>query len=117
MNRIVQVLVAAASVVILVAGVSYLSDRSAERAEANERAAIVADIQAAETRAWVEARKAEKRQAIDRCRDDLHAYDSQGVTFAFVERAVADGEILTGDAMLSAVAACREMVSSATLSE
>ena len=117
MNRTLQILIAVACVVVIACGAIFLMDRKevAEQAAADREWAAM--VQRGRAEAFANAQRAKQQAAIDACAAALDAYDSRNETFAFVERVKASGQVLTGDAMLAEVAACRDLIRSSTPSE
>lgn len=117
MNRSMQILIATTCVIVIACGGIYLMDRKEiadQKAADREWAAM---IERSERKAFADAQRAKSQAKIDDCAADLDAYDNQNSANAFVHRAKASGKELTGDALLSEVAACREMVNSSKPSE
>lgn len=109
MHKALQVLVAIAALVVILAGGAYLLELSQE---AEERAALEAEEAAqAQFRSeiWAEIQRAKMQAEIDQCATDLSSYDN-GNSAAFVARAIADGGTLTGDTMAAEVDKCRALV-------
>ena len=103
MHKSVQILIAAACVIIIAAGSIWLMDRKKQaEAIAAKEAADKARVEA--TLAVLERQNRSRMNAeIDACRVDLEAYDN-GSIIAFVQRA-------KGGDMLAEVNKCREMIS------
>lgn len=112
MNRALQFLIAAACVVVIACGAIFLLDRkeAADQAAADREFAAMVDRSKAE--AFVRALRRKDQALVDACAADLEAYDQRNDSFAFVQRAVATGEKLTGDAMLAEVQKCRDLIRS-----
>lgn len=111
MNKALQVLVAVAAIVVIAAGGVYLRDAKRQADEQAKREAVAEWVRKAETAAWVEAQKASKQAEVDACAADLAAYE-QGNVSAFVARASALGEPMTGYSMMAEVEKCRDMTGS-----
>ena len=121
MDRLIKALISTASVIVIAAGGTYIMGEATDyrEAKAQEQAAKVAERAQAE--AWLAelraTRLAKERAQVDACARDLDAYDNRNNSIAFVQRAVADGEKLTAEALQAEVAACRELVNSSKPSE
>lgn len=102
MHKSVQILIAAACIVIIAAGSVWLMDRKKQtKAVAVKEAADAARVQATLTN--LERKNEARRKAeADACRADLEAYDN-GSIIAFVQRA-------KGGDMLTEVNKCRDLV-------
>lgn len=102
MHKSVQVLIAAACIVVIATGSIWLMDRK-KRADA-VAAKEAADTARAEAMFTALERENENRRKAeaDSCRADLEAYDS-GSIIAFVQRA-------KGGDMLAEVKKCRDLV-------
>lgn len=115
MNQALKALVAVACVAIIAAAGVFLNDRRAVRAaaavEAEQTQRIENMIYLTRVQAERAAAEAVEAQAVDACRRDLEALDTQQATLAFVQRVEASGETLTGDTMAAAIQSCRAMVS------
>ncbi|WP_193668103.1 hypothetical protein [Paracoccus kondratievae] len=96
MHKSVQILIAAACVVVISAGSVWLMDRK-QQADA-EAAKVDAMFSALERK-----NEARRKAEADACRADLEAYDN-GSIMAFVQRA-------KGGDMLAEVKKCRDLVS------
>lgn len=95
MHKSVQILIAAACIVVIAAGSILLMDRK-KHADA-EAARVEAMFSALERK-----NEARRKAEADACRADLEAYDS-GSIIAFVQRA-------KGGDMLTEVNKCRDLV-------
>ncbi|MDB6180596.1 hypothetical protein [Paracoccus fistulariae] len=110
MQKLLQLLIAAACMMILAVGFvflngerkSYLADKEREQA-----AEMVRDSEAA---AWVEVQKRKIAAEIAECKSGLQRYDLYNETAAFIRRVEASGQALTGESLQAAVAQCREIV-------
>lgn len=95
MHKSVQILIAAACIVVISAGSIWLMDR--KRQADTEAAKVEAMFSALERK-----NEARRKAEADACRADLEAYDS-GSIMAFVQRA-------KGGDMLAEVKKCRDLV-------
>lgn len=114
MSRTLQFLIAAACIFVIACGAVFLVDhkQAADKAAADREWAAM--MQRSRTEAFADAQRAKQQARVDECQAALDAYDQQGQTFAFVQRVLASGQTLTGDAMLAEVAACRDLIRSST---
>lgn len=102
MHKSVQILIAAACIVVIAAGSIWLMDRKKQADAVAEKEA--ADAARAEAMLTALERKNEDRRKAeaDACRADLEAYDN-GSIIAFVQRA-------KGGDMLTEVNKCRDLI-------
>jgi len=109
MHKSVQALVAIACIVIIGVGGWWMkiqADEAKAKAEMRETARWLREL---ETNSLRMKAQAEMDRRIETCRQALAAYDENGATFLFVQRASAKGE-LTGDTMMAEVRACRDLL-------
>lgn len=112
MNRPLQILIATACVIAIACGVIFLMDRKEVASKAAEDRKWSAMIDRGKYEAFATALRTRHQAAIDACTVAIEAYDSRNDTFAFVQRVKASGQTLTGDALLSEVASCRDLIRS-----
>lgn len=112
MTRALQILVAAACIIVIACGGIFLADRKAEADKAAADREWAAMLERSKNEAFARVQKARRQAAVDECAAALEGYDTRNETFVFVQRVLLSGETLTGDAMLAEVAACRDLIRS-----